>query len=125
MADWLGWESAFILIGCLTMTWLLCWCFFVYDSPEVHPRISRVEREYLTARIRETTNLEESLPVPWKAIVTSPAFLSMAFTDFCNCLGMYTFFTNGPTYLKFMFGYSMTANAVSYTHLTLPTIYSV
>ena len=34
----------------------------------------------------------------------------MAATDFCNCLGMFTFYTNGPAYLKFMFGYSMTAN---------------
>ena len=110
MSDWLGWESAFIIIGSLTIVWLICWCYFVFDTPEVHPRISGVEREFLTTSIRETTNLEESLPVPWKDIFTSPAFLSMACTDFCNCLGIYTFFTNGPTYLKFMFGYSMTAN---------------
>lgn len=41
--------------------------------------------------------------------LTSPAYLCIVATDAMNCVGVYMQLTQGPTYLKFMLGYSMTA----------------
>ncbi|EDO27678.1 predicted protein, partial [Nematostella vectensis] len=33
------------------IVWYLFWCFLVYDSPSVHPRISLEEKEYIVTAI--------------------------------------------------------------------------
>lgn len=47
MADNLGWDAVFYIEGSLSLIVVSAWLFFVYDSPVLHPRISRQEREYL------------------------------------------------------------------------------
>ncbi|MEA3188128.1 MAG: transporter, family, hexuronate transporter [Chthoniobacter sp.] len=41
-----GWESAFIVIGALGFMWMGFWVF-LYDKPEVHPRVSPSELAYI------------------------------------------------------------------------------
>ncbi len=40
-----GWESGFYVIGSLTLVWAAFWYFFVFDTPEKHPRISASEKQ--------------------------------------------------------------------------------
>ena len=47
MADSLGWEAVFYIEGSLSVMVVGAWLFFIYDSPALHPRISRQEREYI------------------------------------------------------------------------------
>jgi MFS family permease len=47
MADSLGWEAVFYIEGSLSVIVVSAWLFFIYDSPALHPRISRQEREYI------------------------------------------------------------------------------
>ena len=47
LIDTLGWESVFYVQGCIPFVWAIFWSFLVYESPEVHPRISEKEREYI------------------------------------------------------------------------------
>ncbi|EDW86305.1 uncharacterized protein Dwil_GK17401 [Drosophila willistoni] len=63
LAGWLcsldflgGWPSAFYIFGLLGMLWFVCWMYLVYDSPSVHPRISRSEREYIKRSLRIQCN---------------------------------------------------------------------
>ena len=45
--QYVGWESVFYVFGSLGVLWFLAWSLVVYDGPDVHPRISCDEREYL------------------------------------------------------------------------------
>ena len=39
--DSLGWEAAFYTIGAITVVWFIFWQLLVFDTPELHPRISQ------------------------------------------------------------------------------------
>jgi ACS family hexuronate transporter-like MFS transporter len=41
-----GWEMAFIIIGALGFVWMGFW-IYLYQKPEVHPRVSKTELEYI------------------------------------------------------------------------------
>ena len=41
-----GWEMAFIIIGALGFVWMGFW-IFIYKKPEVHPRVSQAELDYI------------------------------------------------------------------------------
>lgn len=45
LAAAVGWESVFYVQGGLALIWCVLWLFFVYDSPEDHPRIHPAELE--------------------------------------------------------------------------------
>jgi hypothetical protein len=65
------------------MVWWCAWQFFVYDSPEQHPRISACERNYLhealSSSMQLSTQEEEKAMktrkenIPWKSILTCSA----------------------------------------------------
>jgi ACS family hexuronate transporter-like MFS transporter len=41
-----GWRSAFLLTGALGFVWLIFW-FLLYRKPDVHPRVSKAELDYI------------------------------------------------------------------------------
>ena len=79
-----GWESAFYVIGCITFVWFLFWWFLVYDSPEVHPRITQSEKDLIEASIAANVDLRKTYPVPWKKIFTSVPLMGLLATDLGN-----------------------------------------
>jgi ACS family hexuronate transporter-like MFS transporter len=48
-----GWRTAFIVTGSLGFLWLVFW-FLLYRRPELHPRLSKSELEYITSDPRQT-----------------------------------------------------------------------
>ena len=42
-----GWEAVFYVSGVLALIWFIAWWFFMFDTPEQHPRISHDEKQYL------------------------------------------------------------------------------
>ena len=49
-----GWKSAFIGIGALGFVWLAFW-LLVYRKPSEHPRLSKMEMEYISSGVTEPT----------------------------------------------------------------------
>jgi ACS family hexuronate transporter-like MFS transporter len=49
-----GWKAAFIGIGALGFVWLAFW-LLVYRKPSEHPRLSKVEMEYISSGVTEPT----------------------------------------------------------------------
>ncbi len=41
-----GWEMSFLIIGALGFVWMGFWVF-IYKKPEVHPRVNKLELEYI------------------------------------------------------------------------------
>jgi len=46
IAYYWGWEMSFIIIGALGFVWMGFW-IFIYNKPEVHPKINKEELEYI------------------------------------------------------------------------------
>jgi ACS family hexuronate transporter-like MFS transporter len=46
LADWLGWEMAFIIIGALGFIWMFFWVY-MYDKPQVSRHVNKEELEYI------------------------------------------------------------------------------
>ncbi|XP_050665915.1 uncharacterized transporter slc-17.2-like [Leptidea sinapis] len=46
-----GWDYAFYVPGIISIVWCGAWLLLVYDSPELHPRISDQEKEYILKAI--------------------------------------------------------------------------
>ena len=47
LADTLGWEAVFYVTGGLGLVWVAAWFPLVADTPALHPRISREERDFI------------------------------------------------------------------------------
>lgn len=42
-----GWPSVFYVFGALGIVWSLVWFLLVSDRPDIHPRISQEEKQYI------------------------------------------------------------------------------
>lgn len=62
-----GWESAFIIIGALGFVWMGIWVF-VYQKPDVHPKVNAAELEYIQQdKVADHLSGQESKEVKEKA----------------------------------------------------------
>ena len=108
IAEWCGWEMAFIIIGALGFVWMGFWQF-LYRKPSENPRVNAAELAY----IEETTDGGSGAPEPQpkeKSISYLKAFslrqtwsliLGRVLTD-----GVWWFFLFWtPGYLSDQFGY--------------------
>lgn len=52
IADKLGWEYVFYIMGGASAIWLILWAILVADSPEKQPLISKEEREMIVTSLK-------------------------------------------------------------------------
>lgn len=93
-----GWPSIFYVFGIITMVWFIAWCYFVYDSPDKHPRISDIERKF----INDSIGLKASVKppkVPWLKSLSSPAVWSHTILMFCSDFVFLAWQISIPQYL--------------------------
>ena len=108
LADEVGWESCFYVFGALGCLWFVFWAFFVFDSPDTHPRISDDEKKYILAHLPPVT--VDKLPSPpFKHFLLQPCFLAILVAHFGQNWGSYTLLTEIPTYLTNIQHFSITA----------------
>ncbi len=77
MAVDLGWRIVFYIEGSLSLIVVSAWLFFIYDSPKLHPRISKQEQEYietLTA-VSSTESRVRSLAIEIHAAEIRPTII--------------------------------------------------
>lgn len=51
-----SWESVFYLSGIFGTIWYAAWLYFVYDSPDQHPRIDPDERDYIKQSLSDSVH---------------------------------------------------------------------
>jgi hypothetical protein len=83
-----------------------------FDSPEMHPRISLSEQQYIKENTVNTYAASRKQAVPWKAILTSPHAWSIGVTTFGRIWVHYTFIIPGPKYMKSILGFSIEKNGL-------------
>lgn len=79
-----GWPLSFYIFGVLGVVWSFFWFYFVFDTPESHPRISIEERLYIEHSLRNKDNELDTAranePVPWRFIFTSVPLWALLIT---------------------------------------------
>ena len=99
LSETIGWESVFYVCGALGVVWFIFWSLLVYDGPELHPRITPEEAQFLQLSLSECESKKPS-KIPWKQIITSAPVWAIAVTHVTQSFGFYVLFTELPTYMK-------------------------
>lgn len=100
LADTVGWESVFYLLGAFACLWFIAWMLIVRQSPEVDPYITPKEKEFILATTKRSGTGSDRVQHPWRGILTSGAVWSLIVASFAENWGFYTLLTQLPTFLK-------------------------
>ncbi|CAF3872931.1 unnamed protein product [Rotaria sp. Silwood1] len=103
-----GWPSAFYVFGITSCIWFICWCFFGFNSPNQHPRISNKERLFLSKHIPPRPSKHRV--TPWKKIACCPPVYGLAIMHVCYTYIYYTLLTSLPTYFATILNFNLQQN---------------
>ncbi|XP_021379747.1 uncharacterized transporter slc-17.2-like isoform X2 [Mizuhopecten yessoensis] len=67
-----GWPFIFFVFGGLNVLVLIFWALLVYDTPNIHPRITASERDYINLH-KAPVVLDKALRIPWVQLIASKA----------------------------------------------------
>ncbi|KYQ56878.1 Vesicular glutamate transporter 2, partial [Trachymyrmex zeteki] len=108
-----GWRIVFYTTGTIGLVWCIFWYLCAFDTPALHPRISKPELRYIQECVRtQVIGADEDLPVPWKSILTSLPAWAIGITTFGRIWVHYVFIIPGPMYMKTVLGFSIQANGI-------------
>jgi hypothetical protein len=103
-----SWEWVFHLCGIAGAIWYMFWLYFVFDSPEKHPRIHPKEKEYILKTLGSSVMRgSKKQNVPWKALLTSKVVWINAIAQWGGIWGLFTLLTQAPTYFRFIHGWGI------------------
>ncbi|XP_035824864.1 vesicular glutamate transporter 3 [Aplysia californica] len=109
-----GWSLAFYITGGCGFLWVVFWGLLVYDSPDVHPRISSAERLYITHSIGKnvTSDLLMSSKIPWCSILTSRPVWAITMGVCCISWGYFMFQSCISQYLHEVLFFDISKNGI-------------
>jgi ACS family glucarate transporter-like MFS transporter len=94
-----GWRVSFVVIGLIGVLWLVGW-IAVYRDPELHPRVSRAELEYIQSDQGEMVAAQtRSSGTPWRALVRDNQVWALTVGYVFRSLAGAFFLTWYPSYL--------------------------
>jgi MFS transporter, ACS family, hexuronate transporter len=99
-----GWQSAFVLVGCVGFLWLILWMIF-YNKPEQQKRLSRAELNYINADTEaEVIAADKKEKVTWFKLLGYKQTWAFVFGKFMTD-GVWWFFLFWlPKYLEAQYG---------------------
>ncbi|CAG7730460.1 unnamed protein product [Allacma fusca] len=97
----LGWPFIFYITGGIGVIWCVAVYFFLFDTPEDHPRISAEELEFLQKnRAVDQSSSKQKLKVPWMKIFLSVPVNALHAAHFCTLWGFQTLSMYLPSFMK-------------------------
>nr|XP_042898022.1 sialin-like [Parasteatoda tepidariorum] len=103
-----GWPSVFYTFGTIGVIWFFFWCFLMYETPSVHPTISKEEFLYIEQNKDEES--KEKHVIPWKDRFTSVPVWALMIAQFGQAFGFLVLLTELPTYLSTALHYDLASN---------------
>lgn len=79
----------FSLTGIMGICWCGLWTYYVYDSPNVHPRIQPEELKYIMS-FQTDNSTDQLMKIPWKYVFTSAPFIVLIFAHVGHSWGKLT-----------------------------------
>ena len=127
---WSGWPGVFYIFGAIGCIWFVGWCFYVYSSPETHPRISTGEKIYITSRLPRSVSVSgrngtenhkgagDNGGVPlfqfMKNVFTNLPALAIFVTHFTNNWSLYLMITWMPNYMEKMLDFNLRSSGLCF-----------
>ncbi|XP_071038090.1 sialin isoform X2 [Parasteatoda tepidariorum] len=105
-----GWPSIFYICGTLGCCWFIFWAVLAYDTPDVHPRISKEELAYIQDNLDKSKS--DDAKTPWKSIWTSMPFWALIVAHFGHDWTFYNSLTMMPTYLSNVLHFDLRDNGI-------------
>ncbi|XP_045529361.1 putative inorganic phosphate cotransporter [Pieris brassicae] len=99
MAGGRDWAYVFYFFGGFGVVWFIFWSFLCYNEPNQHPFISYKELDYLNRVVKRAKVSSSSDPVPWKAMLRSPAAWALLCAGIGHDWGFYTMVSDLPKYM--------------------------
>jgi ACS family hexuronate transporter-like MFS transporter len=126
-----GWEMSFIIIGALGFIWMGFWLVF-YGKPEVHPKVNKVELEYIQQDIVAHEQISETVTAasPTKKLSFSDCLKfkqtwAFAFGKFMTDGVWWFYLFWSPAYLKDIYKMDSTQSAFPLFILYVITLLSI
>lgn len=101
-----NWPSVFYFFGGVGVIWFIFWTLLIYSTPNVHPFISDEEREYLNKHVKASIGKKLD-PMPWRAILSSPAMWALAIGAIGHDWGYFSLMTDLPKYMVDVLKYNI------------------
>jgi MFS family permease len=83
------WRGSFVILGCLSLVWVMTWLWYFRDVPSEHPSITPAELEPLPNRGRRPDGSGRPAPVPWRQLAGRMWPVSMVYFCYGWTLWMY------------------------------------
>ncbi|XP_044739524.1 sialin-like [Chrysoperla carnea] len=109
--EFYGWVWAFYIPALITTLCGLLWYFTVFDTPELHTRISEEEREYILKSMGSNIS-HNKRRAPYEKIVKSVPFWALVTLHVGNSWGLYFMLTVGPKFLSEVLGFNLRNSGV-------------
>ncbi|KAF8787087.1 putative inorganic phosphate cotransporter like protein [Argiope bruennichi] len=111
-----GWPSTFYLFGSIGCVWFLLWCLLAYETPEIHPSISKAELLHIqqnkSEKLQTRNVFFQDVPIPWKDIFLSLPMWAVITAHFANDYAFLMLLTMMPTYFKTVLHFDITTNGL-------------
>jgi MFS family permease len=95
------WRGSFIVLGIISLLWVILWGVYFRDDPGAHPHITPRELEYLPNYAAQLKRKRE--PVPWKALTRR--MVPVTFVYFCYGWTLWLYLAWIPSF--FLHNYKM------------------
>ncbi|XP_058800081.1 sialin-like [Phymastichus coffea] len=104
----IGWPIVFYFYGGLGVLIYLLHCVFCYDSPAVHPFVSKSETNYLSGKLQHThTNLP---PTPWLHMIRSKSVWALLTVTTGKAWCLFTYISDMPKFMSSVLKLSVEEN---------------
>jgi ACS family hexuronate transporter-like MFS transporter len=129
IAEAWGWEMAFLIIGALGFVWMGFWVF-MYNKPEVHPKVNKAELDYIQQDIVTHNQVSEQTIATEKKMSFADCFKykqtwAFAFGKFMTDGVWWFFLFWTPAYLKDIYKMDSTQSALPLFVLYMITLLSI
>lgn len=120
-----GWAGIFYLSAALGLIWCIFWFIFGDSSPENSRYVTEKEKIHiLTNQEKESVEdpSDETKPIPWMSIMTSPPFLALIVVTACQEFGMIFIIWEVPQFFNAVFDMDIESNGMNTTLIQIPTL---
>ncbi len=126
-----GWEMSFLIIGALGFLWMGFW-IYMYQKPEVHPKVNKAELEYIQQDIVQHDQVSEPVTgaggnnrLSFGQLLKYRQTWAFAFGKFMTDGVWWFFLFWTPAYLKDIYKMSSTESALPLFVLYMITLLSI
>lgn len=107
MIPLVGWRGAFIVLGCVSLCWVVVWALYFRDDPRNHPSISTEELAQLSIYADSRTR---STNVPWWPLIRRIMPVTLVF--FCHAWTLWLYLSWLPSFFIGTYGINLKDSAL-------------